>query len=187
MKPSWTGIYPAVTTKFKENGELDIPAFVKNIDFQIEAGVSGIILGGSLGESSTLYPEEKFKLVEALQSKRDNVPVIMNIAESNTSLAIEAARQAEAIGADGLMLLPPLLYKADADETVDYFKAVASSTGLPILLYNNPVDYKIEITIPMFEALVDTPNIEAVKESTRDLTNITRMRNAFGEIGRAHV
>jgi 4-hydroxy-tetrahydrodipicolinate synthase len=104
----------------------------------------------------------------------------MNIAESNTSRAIEAAQLAEASGADGLMLLPPLLYKADPDETVAYFKSVASSTGLPILLYNNPVDYKIEITIPMFEALLDTPNIEAVKESTRDLTNITRMRNAFG-------
>ena len=181
MKPSWTGIYPAVTTKFKENGELDIPAFVKNIDFQIESGVSGIIIGGSLGESSTLYPDEKYKLVEALQSKREQVPVVMNIAESNTARAVEAARQAEANGADGLMLLPPLLYKADADETVEYFKAVASSTSLPILLYNNPVDYKIEITIPMFEALAGTPNIEAVKESTRDLTNITRMRNAFGD------
>jgi len=181
MKPTWTGIYPAVTTKFKENGELDIPAFIKNIDFQIESGVSGIIIGGSLGESSTLYPEEKLALVEALQSKRDKVPVIMNIAESSTTRAVEAARQAEANGADGLMLLPPLLYKADADETVEYFKAVASSTQLPILLYNNPVDYKIEITIPMFEALAGTPNIEAVKESTRDLTNITRMRNAFGD------
>ena len=181
MRPSWTGIYPAVTTKFKENGELDIPAFVKNIDFQIEAGVSGIIIGGSLGESSTLFPDEKIQLVEALQSKRDKVPVIMNIAESSTIRAIEAARQAEAGGADGLMLLPPLLYKADASETVDYFKAVAASTRLPILLYNNPVDYKIEITIPMFEALVDVTNIEAVKESTRDLTNVTRMRNAFGE------
>ena len=181
MKPQWTGIYPAVTTKFKENGELDIPAFIKNIDFQIESGVSGIIIGGSLGESSTLYPEEKFKLVEALQPQREKVPVIMNIAESNTSRAIEAARQAETRGADGLMLLPPLLYKADANETTEYFKAVASATSLPILLYNNPVDYKIEITIPMFEELVDIKNIEAVKESTRDLTNITRMRNAFGE------
>lgn len=181
MKPQWTGIYPAVTTKFKENGELDIPAFLKNINFQIESGVSGIIIGGSLGESSTLYPEEKFKLVEALQPQREKVPVIMNIAESNTSRAIEAARQAETRGADGLMLLPPLLYKADANETTEYFKAVASATSLPILLYNNPVDYKIEITIPMFEELVDIKNIEAVKESTRDLTNITRMRNAFGE------
>lgn len=181
MKPSWTGIYPAVTTKFKENGELDIQAFIKNIEVQVESGVSGIIIGGSLGESSTLNPEEKIKLVDALQSFRERVSVIMNVAESSTSRAVEAAKLAEKNGADGLMLLPPLLYKADADETVEYFKTVASSTSLPILLYNNPVDYKIEITIPMFEKLVGTANIEAVKESTRDLTNITRMRNAFGE------
>lgn len=181
MRPEWTGVYPAVTTKFKENGELDISAFIKNIKFQIESGVSGIIIGGSLGESSTLNASEKLELVTALQPYRSQVPVVMNIAESSTVRAIEAARHAEASGADGLMLLPPLLYKADADETVDYFKAVAASTSLPILLYNNPVDYKIEITIEMFEQLKNVPNIAAVKESTRDLTNITKMRNAFGD------
>ncbi len=180
MRPSWTGVYPAVTTKFKENGDLDIPAFVKNVEFQIESGVSGIILGGSLGESSTLSSDEKLQLVQALQPYRSKVPVIMNIAESSTVRAIEAAKKAEEAGADGLMLLPPLLYKADGDETVAYFKEVAASTALPILLYNNPVDYKIEITVEMFKQLQDVKNIEAVKESTRDLTNITRMKNAFG-------
>lgn len=181
MRPTWTGVYPAVTTKFKENGELDIPGFIKNIEFQIESGVSGIILGGSLGESSTLSNEEKIELVKSLQPYREKVPVIMNIAESSQLRAVEAAKAAEANGADGLMLLPPLLYKADADETVAYFKAVAAATSLPILLYNNPVDYKIEITVPMFQQLMDVPNIEAVKESTRDLPNITRMKNAFGD------
>lgn len=181
MKPSWTGVYPAVTTKFTATGELDVPAFVKNIEFQIESGVSGIIIGGSLGESSTLEADEKIELVKALQAYRSKVAVIMNVAESSQERAIDAARAAEANGADGLMLLPPLLYKAGADETVAYFKAVAAATSLPILLYNNPVDYKIEITIPMFEQLKDVPNIEAVKESTRDLTNITRMKNAFGD------
>ena len=181
MRPTWTGIYPAITTKFHENGELDITTFVKSIEFQINSGVSGIIIGGSLGESSTLRADEKIDLIKALQPYRDKVPVITNIAESSTKRAIEAAIAAENNGADGLMLLPPLLYKADADETVQYFKDIADSTSLPILLYNNPVDYKIEITIQMFEKLVDVKNIEAVKESTRDLTNITRMRNAFGD------
>ena len=180
MKPSWTGVYPAVTTKFTATGELDVPAFIKNTEFQIESGVSGIIIGGSLGESSTLSANEKIELVQALQPYRSKIAVIMNVAESSQERAIDAAKSAEAHGADGLMLLPPLLYKADADETVAYFKAVAAATSLPILLYNNPVDYKIEITIPMFEQLKDVPNIEAVKESTRDLTNITRMKNAFG-------
>jgi 4-hydroxy-tetrahydrodipicolinate synthase len=181
MKPTWTGVYPAITTKFTENGELDIPTFLKNIEFQIESGVSGIIVGGSLGESSTLSAAEKLQLVEALQPYRNQVPVIMNVAESSTERAIEAAQQAGRNGADGLMLLPPLLYKADADETVTYFREVAESTSLPILLYNNPVDYKIEITIAMFEGLKEVPNIEAVKESTRDVTNVIRMRNAFGD------
>ncbi len=181
MKPTWTGIYPAVTTKFKENGELDIHTFIENIEFQLESGVSGIIIGGSLGESSTLSTEEKIELVKALEPYRNKIPVIMNIAESSQIRAIDAAKMAEANGADGLMLLPPLLYKADDRETVAYFKAVAAATSLPILLYNNPVDYKIEITIPMFEQLEDIANIEAVKESTRDLTNITRMKNAFGD------
>ena len=181
MRPNWTGVYPAITTKFKANGELDIPAFLKNIDFQIESGVSGIIIGGSLGESSTLSAAEKIKLVELLQPYREKIPVVMNIAESSTDRAIEAAKTAQATGADGLMLLPPLLYKADADETVAYFKEVAQSTSLPILLYNNPIDYKIEITLSMFNSLKDVSNIEAVKESTRDVTNVIRMRNAFGD------
>lgn len=181
MKPEWKGVYPAITTKFDEKGNLDLPAFLKNIDFQIESGVAGIIIGGSLGESSTLSADEKIELVKVLQPYRSKIPVIMNIAESSTERAIEAAKSAEVNGADGLMLLPPLLYKADADETVAYFKEVAQSTSLPILLYNNPVDYKIEITIPMFEAMKEVSNIEAVKESTRDVTNVIRMRNAFGD------
>ena len=168
MKPTWTGVYPAITTKFNEDKSLDIPLFLKNIDFQIESGISGIIIGGSLGESSTLSSDEKIQLVEVLQPYREKIPVIMNIAESSTERAIEAAKLAEAKGADGLMLLPPLLYKADADETVAYFKEVAAATSLPILLYNNPVDYKIEITVDMFTQMVDVSNIEAVKESTRD-------------------
>ena len=180
MKPTWTGVYPAITTKFTDAGELDIPLFLKNIEFQIECGVSGIIVGGSLGESSTLSKDEKLTLIEVLQPYREKVPVIMNIAESSTERAIQSAKEAEEFGADGLMLLPPLLYKPDEAETVAYFTEVANSTKLPILLYNNPVDYKVEITLSMFEALKSVPNIEAVKESTRDVTNVIRMRNAFG-------
>ena len=181
MNPTWKGVYPAITTKFTAEGNLDIPTFLKNIDFQIESGVAGIIIGGSLGESSTLSASEKLQLVNVLQPYREKIPVIMNIAESSTLRAIEAAGQAEKYGADGLMLLPPLLYKSDDKETVAYFKEIAAATSLPILLYNNPIDYKIQITLEMFDALKDVYNIEAVKESTRDLTNITRMRNAFGD------
>lgn len=181
MKPDWSGVYPAITTKFGENGEPDLVAFLKSVDVQIGSGISGLIVAGSLGESSTLNLNEKLQLVSSLQRYRDKVPVVLNIAESNTKRAAEMARLAETGGADGLMLLPPLLYKADPDETVDFFKEVANSTSLPILLYNNPVDYKIEITLTMFRKLKEVPNIEAVKESTRDVTNVIRMRNAFGD------
>jgi 4-hydroxy-tetrahydrodipicolinate synthase len=107
--------------------------------------------------------------------------VLLNIAEQSTKQAIARAREAEAAGADGLMVLPPMRYPADARETVSFFTAVAEATTLPIMIYNNPYDYKIMTTVAMFEELAKYDNIQAVKESTRDLTNITRMRNAFGD------
>ncbi len=182
MKLSWEGIYPAVTTKFTETDELDLPAFAVNIEAQIMAGVDAIVLGGSLGEASTLDPAEKSVLLkETIRLSNGRVPVLMNIAEQQTKAAVQLAQQYEAEGAAGLMLLPPLKYKADDREVVSYFKTIATATALPIMIYNNPVDYKIKVTVEMFESLLACENIQAVKESTRDLTNITRMRNAFGD------
>jgi len=109
------------------------------------------------------------------------VPVIVNIAEQSTSAAIQIAQEAAANGADGLMMLPPMRYKADDRETVEYFKAIAASTDLTIMIYNNPYDYKIDVTIAMFEELAKIPTIQAVKESTRDVSNVTRMKNHFGD------
>ena len=173
---------PAVTTKFTEEDTLDMQAFGKNIRAQLEAGVHGIILGGTLGEASTLTEEEKRQLVrETVHLVDGRVPVIINVAEQSTRSAIDMARMAKEDGASGLMMLPPMRYKADARETVTYFKKVAQSTSLPIMIYNNPVDYGIEVTLDMFEELLnDCPNIQAVKESTRDLSNVTRIRNRFG-------
>ncbi|WP_309917523.1 MULTISPECIES: dihydrodipicolinate synthase family protein [unclassified Arcicella] len=179
---NWKGVFPAVTTKFNEKDELDFELFDKNLQFQLEAGVHGIILGGTLGESSVLSLEEKGALVKfTVEKVAGKVPVILNIAEGATKDAIELARLAEEWGAEGLMMLPPMRYKTDHRETVEYFKAVANSTTLPIMIYNNPVDYKIEVTLAMFSELVVCENIQAVKESTRDLTNVTRMRNLFGD------
>lgn len=181
MEVSWKGVYPAITTKFTGNDELDKGSYLKNLEFQLEAGIDGIILGGSLGEASTLTNEEKDQLIRwTKDAVGDRIPVIMNIAEQSTREAMNAAARAEALGADGLMLLPPMRYKADGTETVRYFKQVAHSTTLPIVLYNNPVDYGILITIDMFRELEEVENIKAVKESTRDISNVTRMRNAFG-------
>lgn len=172
---------PAVTTKFTENDELDLGMFKKNIQAQLDSGVHGIVLGGTLGEASTLSDSEKGTLTkETVAFVAGKVPVLINIAEQSTKGAVEAAEKAVADGASGLMMLPPMRYKAGDRETVAYFKAVANSTQLPIMVYNNPVDYKIEVSLDMFEELLKCPNIEAVKESTRDISNVTRIKNRFG-------
>ena len=172
---------PAVTTKFTQDDKLDLEMFSVNINAQLEAGVHGIILGGTLGEASTLEDEEKKVLVRHTVELVDGkVPVVMNIAEQSTKQAVKAAAVAEKQGATGLMLLPPMRYKSTDHETVAYFKAVAESTSLPIMIYNNPVDYKIEVTLDMFDELLMCDNIQAVKESTRDITNIIRIQNRFG-------
>ncbi|NND62686.1 MAG: dihydrodipicolinate synthase family protein [Flavobacteriaceae bacterium] len=182
MKFEWKGVMPAVTTKFTEDDALDIPMFEHNLNAQLDAGVHGIVLGGTLGEASTLSDDEKTVLTKAaVELVKERVPVMMNIAEQSTKGAIAAAQRAEEDGASGLMMLPPMRYKAGDRETVEYFKAVANNTSLPIMVYNNPVDYKIEVTLPMFEQLLKCDNIEAVKESTRDISNITRIKNNFGD------
>lgn len=179
---NWKGVFPAVTTKFHEDGSLDMDLFFKNIDFQLESGVHGIILGGTLGESSVLSQEEKITLTkETVDYVAGKVPVILNIAEGATQDALFWAAKAKELGASGLMILPPMRYSADAREVVAYFKAVANSTDLPIMIYNNPVDYKTLVTIDMFAELADCTNIQAIKESTRDISNVTRMINRFGD------
>ena len=178
----WEGVMPAITTQFDSEGSLSLKAFKNNLAHQIKAGVHGIILGGTLGEASTLTSSEKESLLKAtLEQVEGKIPVIMNIAEQSTDQAVGSAKAAETSGASGLMLLPPMRYRATDIETVAYFSAVASSTSLPIMIYNNPVDYKIEVTLDMFEAIRKYENITAVKESTRDITNITRMINRFGD------
>ena len=178
----WKGVFPALLTPFDANDQVDLAMYEKNLDAQVEAGIHGIIIGGSLGEASTLTLDEKELLVRFSVKKLDGkLPVIMNIAEGSTKDAIQQAKLAKEWGADGIMLLPPMRYKADDREVVEYFKAVAANTDLPIMIYNNPVDYKIDVTLDMFEELSAIPHINAIKESTRDVTNITRLKNKFGD------
>ncbi|SEN61632.1 4-hydroxy-tetrahydrodipicolinate synthase [Mucilaginibacter gossypiicola] len=178
----WKGVLPAVTTKFTDNDELDFEAFDINLNAQLEAGVDGFILGGSLGEASVLSDDEKFALLaHTVEFVEGKVPVILNIAEQTTKAAVAYAQKALDKGADGLMLLPPMRYNSEARETVAYLTTIAKSTELPIMIYNNPVDYKIEVTLDMFAELAAYDNIQAVKESTRDVSNVTRMINRFGD------
>lgn len=181
MAIDWSGVIPALTTKFTNTDTLDLPLFEKNLDAQIAAGVNGVIVGGTLGEASTLTTTEKETLIKfAVEKCAGKIPVILNIAEGSTSAALEQAVFAKQWGAKGLMALPPMRYKTDHRETVTYFKTIADSTDLPIMIYNNPVDYKTDVTLDMFAELVACKNIEAVKESTRDVTNVTRLKNRFG-------
>ncbi|MBX7126121.1 MAG: dihydrodipicolinate synthase family protein [Cyclobacteriaceae bacterium] len=181
MTVQWTGVYPALTTKFTAQDELDLALFNLNLRHQLDAGVEGVILGGTLGEASVLTDDEKFTLLRnTVEQVAGKVPVILNIAEGSTRNAIALAHAAEKNGASGLMMLPPMRYKPDHRETVAYFKPVAQATSLPIMIYNNPVDYKIEVTLEMFDELAACQNIQAVKESTRDVTNVNRMINRFG-------
>ena len=181
MKVQWEGVMPAVTTKFTSDDQLDMEMFEVNIKAQMDAGVHGIVLGGSLGEASTLTQLEKNNLVKkTAQIVEGKIPVVMTIAEQATKVATQAAREAEDHGADALMILPPMRYKSTDHETIVYFKEIAGNTELPIMIYNNPVDYKIEVTVDMFAALRQLDNIQAVKESTRDIINIGRLRNRFG-------
>jgi 4-hydroxy-tetrahydrodipicolinate synthase len=178
----WHGVFPALTTKFTSDDKLDFPLFEMNLQAQLSAGVQGVILGGTLGESSVLSNEEKFSLVKfAMEKVAGAIPVVMNIAEGSTREALKLAAEAEQSGAKGLMMLPPMRYKSDHRETVTYFKTVAKATKLPIMIYNNPVDYKIEVTLEMFDELAECENIQAIKESTRDVSNVTRLINRFGE------
>ncbi|HEY0752190.1 MAG TPA: dihydrodipicolinate synthase family protein [Chitinophagaceae bacterium] len=182
MKPQWEGVYPALTTKFNADESIDLPLFSKNIRAQIQAGVQGLIVGGSLGEAALLSLKEKEFLVRQALSDADGIiPVILNIAENSTKEAKALVEHAEQWGVHGLMILPPMRYKSDEIETLHWFSTIAQSTTLPIMIYNNPVDYKIEVTPEMFEKLALYDHIEVVKESTRDVTNVTRMINRFGD------
>ena len=182
MSINWTGVFPALTTKFTEDDTLDLPLFEKNLQAQLEAGVNGIVLGGTLGEASVLTTEEKETLVKfAIEKVNGKVPVIINIAEGSTREALQQAVYAKAWGTQGLMILPPMRYKTDHRETVTYFTTIANNTDLPIMIYNNPVDYKTEVTLDMFEEIAVCKNFQAIKESTRDVSNVTRLRNRFGD------
>lgn len=181
MSISWKGVFPAFTTKFTANDTLDLALFEKGLQAQLDAGVDGIVLGGSLGEASTLTTEEKETLVKLAIDIAGPVPVVLNIAEGATKEAIKQAALGKSWGVKGLMLLPPMRYKTDERETLTFFKSVARSTDLPIMIYNNPVDYKIEVTLDIFDQLLECDNVQAVKESTRDISNVTRMVNRFGD------
>lgn len=178
----WKGVYPAVTTKFKQDFSLDLDAMAEHTEFQLSAGVHGLIILGSLGENSTLDMDEKLRLTEFFIRQIDSrVPLLACIAESDTRQACYYASRAEAMGVSGFMLLPPMRYPSDRRETMSYLEEVAAATDLPIMLYNNPVAYGTDLTPADFEALASNPKFVAIKESSANTRRVPEIRRRTGE------
>lgn len=181
MKPYWQGVFPAVTTQLKRDQSLDLEATARHVDVLIKSGVSGLVMCGSLGENQALDPDEKRRVIAgAIEAAHGRVPVLSGVAESSTSLAIRYVRDMEKLGAAGVMLMPAMLYKGDPRETLMHFRTVAKSTGLPIMIYNNPISYANDITPQMFAELADQKNFVALKESSGDVRRITDLHNTVG-------
>ena len=182
MKNQWCGVFPAATTQFHQDGSLDIESTVRHLDVMIEAGVHGMIMLGTVGENCSLQHDEKIDVLkEVVQHLAGRVPVLSGVAEYTTSGACRFSQAAQEAGVDGLMLLPGMVYKSDARETISHFRSVASAVDLPIMCYNNPVSYGVDITPEMFDELADEPKLVAIKESTGDPRRITDIRNRCGD------
>ena len=179
---NWSGVFPATTTQFARDESLDVAATQKVVSALIDDGVNGIICMGTVGENCSLSGSEKRTLMAAIREvAAGRVPVLSGVAENSSALAAQYARDAEKIGIDGLMVLPAMVYKSNRRETLHHYRTVARSTALPIMVYNNPVSYGVDITVDMFGELADLPNIVAIKESSEDTRRLTNLRRAHGD------
>jgi 4-hydroxy-tetrahydrodipicolinate synthase len=178
----WTGVFPAVTTQMREDGALDLEATQRGVERLIAGGVSGLVMMGMVGENSSLRPDEKLKVLGAgLEAARGRVPVLSGVAEFTTGAAAAYAAECERRGAQGLMVFPAIGYKSDADETVAHYRTVARASGLPILVYNNPVGYGVDVTPEVLSRLADCPTLVAIKEESYDVRRVTDIHNLLGD------
>jgi 1-pyrroline-4-hydroxy-2-carboxylate deaminase len=182
MHPTWTGVFPAVTTQFREDQSLDLDATERHLVALLESGVHGLIVCGSLGENQSLDPAEKRQVVErAVRVAAKRVPVLSGVAETSTAAACRYVLDCEKLGADGFMVMPAMVYKADGPEAMNHFRRVGAATGLPWMLYNNPVGYSVDIAPSQLAELADIPNLIAVKESSANTRRITEIRIELGD------
>ena len=182
MASSWRGVFPAVTTQFHPDESLDIVGILRHIDILLQAGVHGLIMLGTVGENCSLTADEKLTVLgAAVEHVAGRVPVLSGVAEYTTAMASRYAKAAAGVGADGLMVLPAMVYKSDTRESVAHFRTVARATDLPIMVYNNPVSYHVDITPAAFVELADEPTLVAIKESSEKVQRITDLRNAVGD------
>jgi dihydrodipicolinate synthase/N-acetylneuraminate lyase len=182
MTPHWKGVFPAVTTQLHADQTLDLEATARHIEVLLVSGVTGIIMLGSLGENIALEPDEKRRVIQmAIETVHGRVPVLSSVSECSTAAACRYARDMEKLGADGLMVLPAMVYKADPDETIAHYRAVADASGLSIICYNNPLAYGVDITPEMFAQIADEEKFVAIKESSGNVRRITDIINLVGD------
>jgi len=182
MHPNWHGVFPAITTQMHKDGSLDLDATAAHAEALIASGISGIIFLGSLGENQVLSPEEKRLLIRSMvDAVKGRIPVLSGVAEASTADAARYVRDCEAIGANGFMVMPSMLYKGAPEETLTHFRSVANATGAPLMIYNNPISYANDVTPAMFAQLADIPHIVAIKESSGDTRRITALRHTLAD------
>ncbi|WP_028605855.1 dihydrodipicolinate synthase family protein [Ottowia thiooxydans] len=183
---NWSGVFPAVTTKLNPDFTLDIPAIERGLERLIDAGVGGVVMMGMVGENAQLSPEEKLVVLKTAKAVvKGRVPVVSGLAETSTAKAEAFAKEAEKLGIDGLMVFPGLTYKSDARETIHFYKTVARASNLPILLYNNPRGYGVDLTADILTELMSEPTIVAMKEESYETHRITELMTRFA--GRLNV
>lgn len=182
MQCDWKGVFPAACTQFHPDQSLDLPATMDHLDAMLASGVHGMVMLGTVGENCSLSYEEKLEVLRAAVTHiAGRVPVLTGVAETTTALACRFAQDAEQAGVDGLMVLPAMVYKSDERETLEHFRQVAAATALPIMIYNNPVSYGVDILPATFKKLAGIDNIVAIKESSEDPRRITDLRNEVGD------
>ena len=181
-KVDWTGVFPAVPTQFKDDFSLDIPATQKHVEALLAEGIHGLVMLGTIGENCSLAMDEKVQVLKAtVEVAAGKVPVLTGVAEFTTANACATAQAAQDAGVDGLMVMPGMVYNSDARETVNHFRTVAGSMDLPIMCYNNPPVYRVDITPEMFKDMADVENIVCIKEASGDVRRITDLFNALGD------
>ena len=182
MKLNWKGVFPAIPTQFRQDESLDLAATARHLEVMIDAGIHGVVVLGTVGENTALEYDEKLAVIKEMkQAIRGRIPLLTGVAEYTTRLACRFAKDAERVGVDGLMVLPAMVYKSDDRETLTHYRAVARTTGLPILVYNNPVSYGVDISPEMFQELADEPTLVAIKESSENVRRVTDLVNTVGD------
>ncbi len=180
--PRWSGVFPAITTQLKRDQSIDWKAQARHLEALIDSRISGLIVCGSLGENQSLTPEEKRAVLKhAVEVSAGRIPVLSGVAESSTAAAILYVADVTRLGGVGVMLMPPMLYRGDEREVIEFFKTVARSTRLPIMIYNNPISYFNDVTPELFAQLAEIPNFVALKESSGNTRRITDLRNTVGD------